>query len=855
MGAGVENIVFAPDLPSHAVVTRVVDRFGSMIAAYVFAELLARVWRRLQRERRWEPSLARTLGGRTFSSSHGRLGAIREGRSIAKSSIGCSRTAVNVGRGALARDPDLVEVLEGGRPGAAILDVFAREPLPVQGPLWTLDRVVVTPTASARTERKRWQRSSATAWTASSRGRRPSTSWTGREGIRKDLAIRRGGADVGIGAGDLPMPGYRLRFLDGRTVDVPGGEGPGPGAVVEAAVLSESLPSGGVRYRLEIRAQAELLDVAFPVLRFREGGDLLLSLQGGARVTDAREAIRRAGGTLALTYPGPLTMQFWQYADVYVATDDTQGLFKRWEFTALADGSLEAALVQPTEAVRFYETPYGCLVEPGFDSAFACAEHYRAWALRQPWCARGRLDLRASRGDIASWLLDTDLWMWNRGTARNIERSARDVQERVGGRVAALWYWWHGCSYDDGFPDYLPPREGWDRFDACIRTLHDLNVPLSVYVNGRLCGIRSQAFADPEVRDAAVRTRQGDVPTEVYNRFTEAPMAVMCPADPRWRKVLADTALELFEQGLDGVYIDQIGLSAPPRCYSESHGHPPGSAAAGVAGYRTLLEDIRSVIGRGRSALFTESCAEVYLDLFDGFFVLDTSLEKFRDRRGLGRNLEYVPLWARVYREYGLSFGSYASVKGATPFDPMWAAKSARPFVRLERDEYGNLWLPLPPGTAVPKGQLTWELGRALTFGNMPMLANLTREDMSDVVFDTVLEAVRAYRAGRPCFLFGRSEGPDAGAETLDGSPLAEPMPVRWLAKWLYCLPGEELSQERVLPRVTAGTFAYGGEKVTVFANHTEEPVKVEGLRGEDVVVPGLGIAYSSTRTAPVPRP
>lgn len=656
------------------------------------------------------------------------------------------------------------------------------------------------------------------------------------------------------GSGGLPLPGYRVRFLDGRTVDVNPGEMPGPETGIEAAVGSESLPSGGVRYGLDIRCRSELLEVVFPVLRFRGGRDLLLSLQGGARVTDAHHAIRNAGGMLALAYPGPLTMQFWQYAGVYVATDDAQGLFKRWEFTALEDGSLEAALVQPTEAVRSYETPYDCVLEPGFESAFACAEHYRKWALGQSWCARGRLDERVSRGDVASWLFDTDLWMWNRGSARGIERSARYLTEAIGGGVATLWYWWHGCSYDDGFPDYLPPREGWDRFDACIRTLHGLRVPVSVYVNGRLCGVGSQAYAQTDIQDAAVRPYRGDVPKEVYNRFTEAPMAVMCPADSRWRNVLADTVLELFKHGLDGVYIDQIGLSAPRRCFSASHGHAPGSAAAGIGGYRTLIESIRRVIGRGRKALFTESCAEVYLDLFDGFFVLDTSSEKFRDRRGLGRNLEFVPLWARVYREYGLSFGSYASVKAATPFDPMWQVGRARLVTGLEKDEDENLWLPLPPGTAVPKGQLTWELGRALTYGNMPMLANASREDGSDPSFSTVLDAVRAFRARKKCFLFGRSAGPDPGAEVLDGSPLATPMTARWLAKWLYCLPGEELSYERVLPRVTAGTFEYDGEVVTVFANHSEEPVTVRGLQGESLAVPGFGIGHSSTRAASMSR-
>jgi phosphoglycerate dehydrogenase-like enzyme len=52
---------------------------------------------------------------------------------------------INVGRGALVVEPDLVDALREGRIAGAALDVFAREPLPADSALWTLPGVIVSP--------------------------------------------------------------------------------------------------------------------------------------------------------------------------------------------------------------------------------------------------------------------------------------------------------------------------------------------------------------------------------------------------------------------------------------------------------------------------------------------------------------------------------------------------------------------------------------------------------------------------------------------------------------------------------------------------------------------------------------
>ena len=52
---------------------------------------------------------------------------------------------VNVGRGSLVRNEDLIRVLRQGHLKGVIMDVSETEPLPAESPLWDIKNVIITP--------------------------------------------------------------------------------------------------------------------------------------------------------------------------------------------------------------------------------------------------------------------------------------------------------------------------------------------------------------------------------------------------------------------------------------------------------------------------------------------------------------------------------------------------------------------------------------------------------------------------------------------------------------------------------------------------------------------------------------
>ena len=64
---------------------------------------------------------------------------------------------VNTSRGGIVDEAALYRALSSGRLAGAALDVYAREPLPADSPLLTLDNLILTPHVSSQTEESLWR--------------------------------------------------------------------------------------------------------------------------------------------------------------------------------------------------------------------------------------------------------------------------------------------------------------------------------------------------------------------------------------------------------------------------------------------------------------------------------------------------------------------------------------------------------------------------------------------------------------------------------------------------------------------------------------------------------------------------
>jgi glyoxylate/hydroxypyruvate reductase A len=214
LGAGVDALLDNPALPPAVPLVRLEDAgMARSLAEYVLAAVL-RVYRRFDRyaaaqaAQRWQPeplpareryavgvlglgvigsAIATTLAQHGFAvrgharSRHALAGvdcrageaefasfldgldvlvsvlpataatrALLDGAALARLARGAH--VVNVGRGSVLVEADLLAALDSGQIAGATLDVFATEPLPPQHPLWTRREIVVTPHVSAETE-------------------------------------------------------------------------------------------------------------------------------------------------------------------------------------------------------------------------------------------------------------------------------------------------------------------------------------------------------------------------------------------------------------------------------------------------------------------------------------------------------------------------------------------------------------------------------------------------------------------------------------------------------------------------------------------------------------------------------
>ena len=492
---------------------------------------------------------------------------------------------------------------------------------------------------------------------------------------------------------------------------------------VEVTVrLDEKLPVSRWQISVDGLGALGLHQVRFPrllELPRREKEVLAVPAWLGQQTRSAREMLSRPDGARRLewAYPGLLSLQCLVFGEpggpgLYLACNDTEAFRKSFAFFGEGQDTINCELVHPPENSERptgqwtlpYEVQVGAL-EGDWGTA---AEWYRGWATNQAWAKESRLN----RGLVPDWVLQTGVWVWNRGRSPEVLWPALELERSLDLPVSVFWHWWHGCAYDTGFPEYLPPREGAEAFKTALTAAHGQGAHVLVYMNQRLWGMTTLSWAEEGAARFAVKAADGKINPEVYNTFTQAPCASMCLGTEFWRNKYAGLAERAVrELGADGIYMDQACSSL--ACYDAAHGHPTGGGTYWMKGFRLLAEDIRRRCDapagertRPPVVLAGEGCGEAWLPYLDLMLSLQVSRERYAARDGW----ETIPFFQAVYHAYAVTYGNYSSLT-MPPYDDLWPAAFApkEPLKLLER-KFSR--------------QFLLEQARAFVWGQQPTIAN-----------------------------------------------------------------------------------------------------------------------------------
>ena len=163
-------------------------------------------------------------------------------------------------------------------------------------------------------------------------------------------------------------------------------------------------------------------------------------------------------------YPGTLSLQCLalyntEKCGFYASCNDTLAYRKIFSMTLDTLNNLTYQISNyPAfdSTSNFYAPAYEAIIGTFKGDWITAAEQYREWGSKQSWCLGSRFKNKLS----PKWLEETALWVWNRSKSPNVLVPATDLKKRLNLPLSVFWHWWHGCSYDDGFPEYFPPREG-----------------------------------------------------------------------------------------------------------------------------------------------------------------------------------------------------------------------------------------------------------------------------------------------------------------------------------------------------------------------------------------------------------
>jgi len=409
------------------------------------------------------------------------------------------------------------------------------------------------------------------------------------------------------------------------------------GAIRVTAIATAHPPNNSFDWDLKVENQGSpwsVWRVVFPQVALAslgEGAVVLFPRGPGELQPD----VWKRSFTYHGNYPGGwCSMQFMA---AYSTADNSTGLYVGLHdpWGSVKDLALESDVASQTARLRFdVPAPNMGVAGNGFALSgkavwqslrgdwFDAAMIYKSWA-----SAEARWWPKLSRGerlDTTPWMRHLNAWAQTGGGPADCVSAVERFQSFLNLPVGFHWYNWHQIPFDNDYPHYFPPKEG---FARAVAELQSSNVFVMPYINGRLWDTHDRGATDFEFTrralPAVTKKDNGEPYVEAYGsketNGEPVKLGVMCPTTALWQQTVRETVLRLLkEQGTKAVYIDQIAAAAPALCMDKSHGHPLGGGHWWNEGYWSMLEGIRREMPRD-AMLTTECNGEPFIRWFDGY--------------------------------------------------------------------------------------------------------------------------------------------------------------------------------------------------------------------------------------------
>jgi len=421
---------------------------------------------------------------------------------------------------------------------------------------------------------------------------------------------------VVIPPGDDPRPPLELSSREAKAVKRIAGDGvrlrfEGIGNENLAAIcVVEAGQDGLFRFGIQVEGEAgtlvervdyPLLPLAAPLQGDGAGDALVLGTTKGG--VQERPHLWEPGRSAAGTQPGSLAAQFGCYygskggvltycedgaghPKTLAATRTARGLVLGWRHLTRHDLKQPFALPFPV-AAGVFRSATGAATD--WRDA---AARYKAWALKQPWCAR-RL---SERDDLPDWL--------KQGPAQvRFGREWLGQPERIEAWLDQYWakhypgvplivtFWgWEGVATWVP-PQYFPPYPSEDGLKRCVAAVRRAGGHAFFWPSGyQWClsyGKREdgsfewedRARFEREAKPHAMIGKDGNVMLTNPPWYRGGEAATLCRGD-RWsRDWLTGVAVGLAQRGGELFQIDQVvgaGMRGGGDCRATTHSHPSG---------------------------------------------------------------------------------------------------------------------------------------------------------------------------------------------------------------------------------------------------------------------------------------